>query len=331
MDFCCDYSPKEHCDLVKDLSRQYQGSPNIAKILKVWHELSLGVYDSISAICGATDCTNLSGDALTAYGESIGFPRIHCDVECGNLGNYTIDDDNLYCKFINAHLISRQGNTIEALCDSLEVLFGSEAFIISSKSGKTRVSSGRPLLEKERAIIELYRRFLPHSCATKMEIFEIGSIDGLFGINCGTCNTYQGPCSGAKMLCDEISCDGLSYYTYTQAITEDSSGFTLSSPSSIELCGEPISEFFVELGLDGEDGNETFTKIRIKMDGSQDSSIFYAIRFGPLGLLSENSFSYEDSGNTFWEWDLTNLLQEENLELLKIMRKENPLKILKEC
>lgn len=329
---CCDYSPRDECDIVLDLPRQYRNATNLKNILGAWYESTLDIYNGLGIICGAQDCSNLTGDALTAYGETVGFPRAHCDVECGNSGIYTINDDELYCKFIRAHLISRSGNTISALCEAIEVLFGPEAFIISSQGGKTRVSSGRPLLAKERSIIELYRRFLPHSCATKMEIYEITSLSGLFGINCGSCMSYQGPCSTARILCNQASCETISQDIYsTSGITRDVLGYSLDDPSEITLCDVTLSQFSVEFGPNDADGNETFSKFIISTSVIKEKEFFYAIRFGPLAVLPESSFFYTLNGSSFWEWDISNLSSEDNLEIVEIMKKIKPLIVLKEC
>ena len=145
-------------------------------------------------------------EELTRYGSIIGFPRTQCNVRCGDSGPYTIEDNILYCKFLSVYLLANQGPSISNLQIALEILFGPEAFIISSKDGITKVSTGRPLEPEELNIIELYRRYLPHTPATKIEIYDIGSLSELVGFNCGDCNNYEGFCSTASPLCGEIEC-----------------------------------------------------------------------------------------------------------------------------
>ena len=145
-------------------------------------------------------------DILTRYGEKIGFPRKQCNVLCGDTGEYSIDDNELYCKFLSVFLLSKQGPTTKNLQLALNILYGPDAFIISSGGGKTKVSSGRPLTDEEASLVELYRRFLPHVPATKIEIYEIGSLSDIVGFNCGDCSNYQGFCDGASALCLPVEC-----------------------------------------------------------------------------------------------------------------------------
>lgn len=189
------------------LPAQYQKSKNICSILVAFMNQLNCMYQSLSFSCGIVNCFELSGDALTSYGVSVGYPRCQCGMKCGDSGIACIENDELYCRLIQAHLISRQGPNMRNLCLAIECLFGDNAFIISSKGGLTQVSSGRPLTDDELCFLQAIKNVIPHVCGTSVEIYDIEDFSTIVGVNCGNCNIYAGACEGASTLCNPISCE----------------------------------------------------------------------------------------------------------------------------
>lgn len=204
---CCEFPELEICDIMELLPAQYQKSKNICSLLIPFMNQLNRMYQSLSFICGIVDCSQLSGDALTNYGVSVGYPRCQCNVKCDNSGVSCIDNDDVYCRLIQAHLISRQGPTMRNLCLAIECLFGEDAFIISSTGGLTQVSSGRPLTADELCVLQAFKNVIPHVCGTSVEIYDIEDFSSIVGVNCGSCNIYAGACEGAETLCNPLTCD----------------------------------------------------------------------------------------------------------------------------
>ncbi len=204
---CCEYPMVDICDVVSTLPLQYQKSENFHKIIQVFVNQINCMYSALNAGCQLIDCSQLEGDGLTSYGESIGFPRCQCDLHCSGSGVQCIEDDEIYCRLIKAYLISRQGANMRNLCLALDCLFGQDAFIISSNAGLTQVSSGRPLTNEELCLLKVFKRVLPKSPATSIEIYDISDFSQIIGANCGSCNIYAETCSGAETLCNPLTCE----------------------------------------------------------------------------------------------------------------------------
>ena len=203
---CCDFPQLEICDIMECLPLQYQKSKNICSLLTPFMNQLNCMYQSLSFSCGIADCSQLSGDALTSYGVSVGYPRCQCGVKCGDSGVYCIEDDGIYCRLIQAHLIGKQGPNMANLCLAIECLFGEDAFIISSTGGLTQVSSGRPLTSEELCFLQAFKNVIPHVCGTSLEIYDIEDFSTIVGVNCGVCNIYAGACEGASTLCTPLQC-----------------------------------------------------------------------------------------------------------------------------
>ena len=164
------------------------------------------MYASLNASCDFVQCSELSGDALTRRGEMVGFPRTQCNIVCSRSGMQTIENDEIYCRLIEAHLISRQGPNMANLCEALRCLSGDNAFIISSDSGLTQVSAGRTLTNEELCLLPAFKSCIPHVCGTAVEVYDIEDFSNIVGINCGGCNIYADSCSGASTLCEPVGC-----------------------------------------------------------------------------------------------------------------------------
>lgn len=268
---CFNLEDVDVCDIISTLPRQYRGSPNIGKMLGVFVDSINCIYADLRIISGISNCANLTGDQLTRYGELIGFPRCQCNIYCFDTGFHCIEDDDLYCTFLQAYIASKGETTIGNLERVLRILFGEDAFVIGSQHGRTQVSSGRPLTDQEIYYIALYKRFLPHSCATTVDIYDITIADlaNIFGVNCGICDTFADACVGASPLCNAISCDDLLHppeapiapFTDTgdvlSAINETHGTFTDIDGDTITLSssGLPASVVFTDNG----DGTYTLT------------------------------------------------------------------------
>ena len=203
---CCVIPRQELCDIVETLPVQYQKACNFHNIfIQPFLNQINCLYDSMESMCNVSDCSKLKGSALTAFGESVGFPRTQCNASCDG-GETTILDDELYCRLLKAHLIGKQGATVENLCCALDALFGETGFIISSTGGVTQVSAGRPLDCFELNYINLINRALPKTCGTSIELYDVIDLSEVAGISCGEgCQEFDSDC-GAMPLCEPIDC-----------------------------------------------------------------------------------------------------------------------------
>lgn len=204
---CCNFPELDICDVKNLLPSQYRSSANIISVLEAFLQPINVIYRSINNICSIDSCDGLTDSALTNYGESIGFPRVHCNGSCSSEGDYIIDNDDFYCRLLKCHLIVKTGKTIDNLCKSLDVLFGPDSFVISSKNGVTKVSSGRTLTQTEFDAINIIIRTLPRQCGTTIELYDIENLNSIVGVNCGPCNNFAPSCAGFSALCNPITCD----------------------------------------------------------------------------------------------------------------------------
>lgn len=209
---CCFYQHTDICDVIAELPEQYRSSTKFHGIIQSFLDQINCIKDSFTSMCNIESCDDLTGDALTVYGNSVGFGRVHCNASCGQSGvenEFTISDDALYCRLIKLHLISRRGSTIKNLCDATKYLFGEQAFIISSKNGVTKISSGRDLTQEEKNIFPLLKKMLPKSCGTRIEIYDIPDMSSIVGSNCGACNNFADACEeNSTTLCGALDCEG---------------------------------------------------------------------------------------------------------------------------
>lgn len=211
---CCEFPDIEVCDVVSTLPVQYQQSQKLHDLfIKPLVKQLNCIRDSYEVMCGQSDCSELSGDALTHYGESVGFGREHCNACCNIDGFASVDDDDLYCRLINLHVASKHGVTTSNLCSSLDCFFNGDAKILTSSAGVTEIGICRELTEIERKFLPLIERTIPHTCGTQVRLYANDpstnfDVNNIFGINCAGCDTWNGElCSDAAFLCSQVICD----------------------------------------------------------------------------------------------------------------------------
>ena len=249
---CCLFEDIELCDSVAKLPVQYQCSEKAHRLfIKPFLSELNCLRQSSSLFCSYRDCSELTGDALTAYGDYVGFPRCQCGICCGDDGEACIDDDELYCRLIKSYLASLKDTSISTMCEVLDIMFGESSFVISSSNGLTEVSSGRPLTEVELKYLPAIKSVLPHHCATRVDIFDIEDFSEIVGVNCGDCNNFTDACGEFSGLCNPIDCPSNEIDTGIEVtefcIDVSLPAFTSSSfPTSDRFSGQTPTNYFIE-------------------------------------------------------------------------------------
>lgn len=164
-----------HLDL---LLGQYKKSPKLIGII----ESFLNQLDEIRCLliedCNASlDCTELSGNGLDRIGALVGFPRFHCNAICDpcspiGVSDYTLDDD-LYCSFIQAQIITNNNPcTVAAMEMAIQALWGPDAVVVHSGGGSVGVWPGRTLSPTEQNLYSLYADVLPLCLGVNLIIYD---------------------------------------------------------------------------------------------------------------------------------------------------------------
>jgi len=210
---CCDFPDLDICDIVATMPAQYQQSSKLQDLflIPLINQINCA-RSTFRVMCGDSDCTTLQSGVLTAYGESVGFGRVHCDAACNVSGATSIDEDEIYCRFIQIHLLSKRGANMSTLCEAVTCFFGEEGRILTSTGGVTEIAVGRELTDVEKKYLPLIQRILPHTCGTEIRIYANDAamsydIDNIFGINCDGCEIWNDDlCGGAPFLCSQSVC-----------------------------------------------------------------------------------------------------------------------------
>lgn len=276
-DPCCPVYPDDWvCEKLGQILGQYQHSPKLKAFIQAGVEQLDIIRCVIAKDCDRTfDCTQASGAELDAIGLMVGFPRCHCNVICDpcaplGMSDYCLDDD-LYCRFIQAQLITNRGGcSLSDMEDAIQALWGDDAAVVFSGGGSVAVWPGRELTDIEKRLYGLYRKVLPLCLGVNLVIYDSGAVIPAWC--CGTqlwCDVSMGcelqdctrldPASRVGPVCPEdtiINCEENTPGSYTSDIfafsqnTDVYPGF----PVSLSFMGLPP---WVTSAVDNGDG--TFT------------------------------------------------------------------------
>lgn len=179
-DTCCPPYPDDWvCAKLDQLLAQYKHSPK----LKGFIELGLTQLDELRCLliaqCNSSlDCTAATGAELDAIGLMVGFPRCHCNAICDPCKPLGVDDycleDDLYCHFIQAQIITNQGGcSVAHMEEAIKALWGNDdASVVHSGHGSVGVWPGRALSDLEKRLYGLYRKVLPLCLGVHLVIYD---------------------------------------------------------------------------------------------------------------------------------------------------------------
>lgn len=206
---------------VDKILTQYRESPKLLHVIRTYLRQVELLMQGLCSLPEQFDLTTAVGEQLSIVGRRMGFPRSHCVcttqpvfgfdceteedlpvdgfcaevtwVDCSDIGvSYvTIEDDDLYRKFLNARRYQiTQRFDKPSFEEAIRCLWGEQSMIMDARNGEIVVGVGRQLSLSEQAVVQLYPRVLPTPLGVRIKL-HFGSLR-VFGFGDG----WGGFCDG---------------------------------------------------------------------------------------------------------------------------------------
>lgn len=176
---------------------QYRESSNLLALIRNYLEPTVEFGNTLCAISDAWDIDTATGHQLTIIGNSLGWPRVHCEglnlqvfgfqpgFNLGGFGavwdfpgdqkfgKFTFTDDDLYRAFLKSLVIKLNGEHGQgAVREAAQILFGPDTDILYDRVGEISIYAERVLTATEISILHLYEQIMPVAPGVKLGIYQ---------------------------------------------------------------------------------------------------------------------------------------------------------------